>query len=385
MIMDLTYLQPVPVDTLIAAIRTGKDSIRLWVDTLNVSYPCIYTVYAGNYARVEFDAISHRYVFDSSDPNNNGWSINDVPHDENAEALKRVYYAVGGDNPSVEKLTESLDVLNQISGVYGGPTDAKATFDAICNIAGNYSGGANEPYAEYTYDEDGYVTTATLYGFTVIPRYMFSNMARLTCVDLTNSPNLESIGASAFDSCRALDSIIGLPDTISSIGSYAFSQCQALALTRLPSNLTSIGNSAFYLCFNLALTELPSGLVDIGNQAFVRCESINIHELPSSISTLGAQAFQGCTGLDTMIIGAQALPSSAFESCTGLTDVWIRSSCTDISAAYSYSRAPFKGCSNIQSIYAEPNSKPGNWGNYFNYIGSSTAITVQYGQTTSPF
>ena len=53
----------------------------------------------------------------------------------NVEALQALYAALGGNSADVANATQIVDVLNAISGLYGGATTAVQNADAIANIA----------------------------------------------------------------------------------------------------------------------------------------------------------------------------------------------------------------------------------------------------------
>ena len=76
-------------------------------------------------------------------------------------------------------------------------------------IISRFPAGATKPYIEETYNSDGQLIDAKMYGHETI---------------------------------RA----------------YAFYYCPSLASTTLPSGITSIGDAAFSYCSSLALTSLPS-------------------------------------------------------------------------------------------------------------------------------
>ena len=257
------------------------------------------------------------------------------------------------------------------------------------------SGGAaaTEPYIEYTMDADGNVTGASFVGFTHIPGYIcmtnteYGQLRTLVTVDFSRSPKLASIGDYAFYDCTGL-TLTSLPEGVTSIGDSAFQGCTGLALTSLPEGVTSIGNSAFQDCTGLALTSLPEGVTNIGSYAFRGCTGLALTSLPEGVDHIGAYAFQDCTSLKYMEIAAQKLGTGTriFQNCTGLLAVWLRNTCTTITAA-SAANAPFVGCPTSLAIYAEPAAALSGWGAYFNRTGSNgnTTVAVVYGQTERPW
>ena len=157
--------------------------------------------------------------------------------------------------------------------------------------------GATEPYIEETYDADGNLIGAKMYGYTFIRNKMYANMEYLKSIEMHGD--------------------------ISYIGEYAFAKCTNLAFASLPEGLTSIGIRAFQNCTNLALTSLPDGLTSIGDNAFYNCTSLTLTSLPESLTSIGIRAFQGCTSLTSITFkGTPAtIASTLFYNCTNLTDI----------------------------------------------------------------
>ena len=158
-------------------------------------------------------------------------------------------------------------------------------------------GGATEPYIEETYDADGNLIEAKLYGYTKVRNYAFVN-----CTNLA---------------------LTSLPEGLTSIGEGAFTGCTSLALTSLPAGVMSIGNGAFYGCSNLALTSLPAGVMSIGDDTFRGCTSLALTSLPKSLTSIGHSAFAGCSNLTSITFKGTptTIASSAFDGCTNLTDI----------------------------------------------------------------
>ena len=156
--------------------------------------------------------------------------------------------------------------------------------------------GATEPYIEETYDADGNLIEAKMYGYTKIRDYLFYNCTHLA--------------------------LTSLPEGITSIGQYAFRNCTNLALTSLPEGLTSIEGSAFEDCTSLALTSLPEG-TSIGQYAFHNCTNLALTSLPESLTSIGESTFYNCTSLTSITFkGTPAsIASNAFYVCTNLTDI----------------------------------------------------------------
>ena len=155
-------------------------------------------------------------------------------------------------------------------------------------------GGATEPYIEETYDADGNLIGAKMYGYTKVRDSVFSG-----CTSLAH---------------------VSLPEDLTSINENAFFGCTSLALTSLPESLTSIGRRAFRNCKSLALTSLPEGLTSIGSYAFYGCTSLTSIIFKGTPTTIGSDAFYGCTNLtDIKVPWAEGAVSGAPWGATNAT------------------------------------------------------------------
>ena len=160
----------------------------------------------------------------------------------------------------------------------------------------NTSGGAGatEPYIEETYDADGNLIGAKMYGYTKIRGDLFTE-----CTNLAH---------------------VSLPESLTSIGEYAFSYCENLALTSLPAGLTNMGGGAFYGCSSLALTSLPESLTSIGYRTFADCTSLTSITFKGTPTTIDSTAFDGCTNLtDIKVPWAEGAVANAPWGATNAT------------------------------------------------------------------
>ena len=192
----------------------------------------------------------------------------------------------------------------------------------IGGVIGTLEGGAGatEPYIEETYDANGNLIDAKMYGYTKVRDYAFYYCKNLALTSLPES--LTSIGNYAFYYCTSL-ALTSLPEGLTRISGNAFYSCTSLALTSLPEGLTRMGNSAFSGCTNLALTSLPEGLTKIDGNVFYSCKNLAITSLPESLISIGNYAFSGCTSLTSITFKGtpSSIMSSAFNGCTNLTDI----------------------------------------------------------------
>ena len=180
--------------------------------------------------------------------------------------------------------------------------------------------GATEPYIEETYDANGNLIDAKMYGYTKVRAYAFYYCKNLALTSLPES--LTSIGNYAFYYCTSL-ALTSLPEGLTRISGNAFYSCTSLALTSLPEGLTSMGNSAFSGCTNLALTSLPEGLTKIDDNVFFGCKNLALTSLPESLISIGTYAFYSCTSLTSITFKGtpSSIMSAAFDGCTNLTDI----------------------------------------------------------------
>ena len=164
--------------------------------------------------------------------------------------------------------------------------------DAISNLTSG--GGATEPYIEETYDSNGNLIEAKLYGYT-------------------------KIRDNAFSSCQNL-ALISLPESVTSIGINAFDGCMNLALTSLPAGITSIRNNAFSICMNLALTSLPAGITNIESSAFYYCINLTSITFEGTPTSIASNAFTACDNLTTINVPwAEGAVSNAPWGATNAT------------------------------------------------------------------
>jgi len=144
---------------------------------------------------------------------------------------------------------------------------------------------------------------------------------------------VKHIGASAFDNCKNLTSIL-IPNTITSIGSYAFSYCSGITGTlTLPTTLKKLGDGAFYGCSNLTSVTIPASLTDIGYYCFLESNlvtSFNVNASNPDYTSVGGMLMSknqdtifSCppakTGAITIPTTVKLIGSHAFYNCTKIT------------------------------------------------------------------
>lgn len=152
------------------------------------------------------------------------------------------------------------------------------------------------------------------------------------------------IGKSAFEDCRAANSII-LPESITEIGANAFKGCDVLKSINIPHGVTTIGESAFAECKYLNSITLPESVISIGNDAFAYCSNLSSVELPSRVDHFGSHMFEWCTSLTSVKIpeGAKDLYCT-FYVCESLVEVTLPFGITEIG------NHAFNGCTALENI-----------------------------------
>ena len=156
------------------------------------------------------------------------------------------------------------------------------------------------------------------------------NQNHLTSVTIPET--VESIGASAFESCagltaiwvhednraycsdssgvlfdKAMTTLIAapgkltgdyvVPNGVTTIEASAFFET-AIGGVTLPSTLETIGDYAFGCCENLLCADLNNGLTTIGMEAFGSCTSLRDIQIPASVGSIGEMAFTGCDSMN---------------------------------------------------------------------------------------
>ncbi len=120
-----------------------------------------------------------------------------------------------------------------------------------------------------------------------------------------------SIGASAFNHCIGLTSII-IPDCVTNIGSRAFGSCTELTSITIPESVTNIGSGAFGGCTELTSITIPESVTNIGSGAFSSCIGLTSITIPESVTSIGDSAFAYCFGLTEIKYNAKNVTSSSF-------------------------------------------------------------------------
>lgn len=213
-------------------------------------------------------------------------------------------------------------------------------------------------------------------GPTSIGKSAFGYCSGLTSFVL--SDNVRSLGESAFQSCRELNSInldkvqlignnafdsTGFTGTLrvptADVGKNAFSSCKNItrveffkqpgspsswsvsegefygcsALTEVvfADGLTGIGKSAFAGSGLTGFT-MPEGNIEIGEMAFSACKNLTSFDYSVCSPSIGDKVFAGCTNLKTVIMpqSIRSMGAEVFSNCTSLSSVQFPASVTGI-------------------------------------------------------
>lgn len=195
-----------------------------------------------------------------------------------------------------------------------------------------------------------------------IPANICMHMTNLTSITIPE--NVTSIGASAFNNCTGLKTVVWNAKNCSdapfrssqgSITSFTFGSkvesipanlcmnMNNLTSITIPENVTSIGEDAFYGCSGLktivwnakncsdapfssiansiTLFSFGDGLESIPANLCQGMTQLTYISIPSGVKSIGNQAFDGCSGLRTVYIpeNVTALGEKAFSGCSGLS------------------------------------------------------------------
>ena len=132
----------------------------------------------------------------------------------------------------------------------------------------------------------------------------FANNQELTSVDLSHAPNLKKIDSNAFSNCSMTSINFGTNCDIDTIGTSAFESCKSLASITI-GKVKTLGECAFNNCTELANINRTSDgkndlrsstLTSIGRYTFGGCTSLANLYLPSTLMRINAAAFVNSGG-----------------------------------------------------------------------------------------
>ncbi|MBR6117867.1 MAG: leucine-rich repeat domain-containing protein [Paludibacteraceae bacterium] len=181
--------------------------------------------------------------------------------------------------------------------------------------------------------------TGSMFNYTLdrIPTYQYC--CDITAVSLPNG--LVNIGDFAFANITSCKEII-LPATVKFIGKGAFMNSTNLYVNRIWSpNIISVGDSAFYGCKHIGSI---SGLIkDTVRNATFYGTGATLSSIPSHVRYIGDYAFAGCDVGSTLTIpdNVTHIGDSAFANCSNLTTIILNSDEIALNAIYPDFQFPF--------------------------------------------
>lgn len=204
------------------------------------------------------------------------------------------------------------------------------------------------------------------YGQSVIRPINFSNSASLTT--LTLNSGVETIEASAFDGCSALENIT-LSSSLTRIGKDAFKETKYYTDAAQTKDTLIVLDSwaiGFEASGENHDVQINNSVVSaVSDELFKDNPYITSVRL-SNVKTLGNEVFKGATNLKSVDMNLLTdVPASTFEDCTSLTEVNLpritnvgarafanNTSLTSInlSRVTSIAESAFEGCSQLETI-----------------------------------
>lgn len=188
----------------------------------------------------------------------------------------------------------------------------------------------------------------------------FQNCSRIKSVVLPKK--ILTICESAFEGCRALESVSGL-EQCRGIGGYAFKNCNKLKTRIVFEKDVLICGSAFEGCHEIESIEFGGRIsfsgITIGivldamdDNIFADCRKLSHFKFPVGVREIHAGAFAGCSSLLDVVIpdSVEKIRSAGtgdlgvFEGCTSLRSVTIPSNVKSVGSN------AFKGCSSLKKV-----------------------------------
>jgi hypothetical protein len=138
---------------------------------------------------------------------------------------------------------------------------------------------------------------------------------------MQSSEAIEYIGSSAFEGCGLVE--ITLPNLMGLFGSSTFSACYSLKRVDLGQHITEIETGTFSDCKSIDSINLPTNLLSISPFAFANCESLIKIEIPSSVNNIGHRAFLGCNSLKELTLpeNIEIIEEATFLNCQSLKEI----------------------------------------------------------------
>lgn len=175
----------------------------------------------------------------------------------------------------------------------------------------------------------------------------FQNCKQITSV--TIGPNIEVIGADAFNGCTSLQTVTGLNNLMSMPNGGVFRGCTSLTSADIDySKVTAVPGYNFDGCTNLTnIGTNFSEVLSVGERAFRNCQNLNMVINSSILTSIEAEAFANTGVTSITLSGLVTLgggyESGAFKDCKNLTSANLSgSTITEMTGT-------FWGCTNLTS------------------------------------
>ncbi len=172
-------------------------------------------------------------------------------------------------------------------------------------------------FSSYSY-KSGYGTNENMTSINIpasvktIESDAFCDFTSLKTVTFAEGSALETIARYAFNNCTSLETINGIPASLTTIGESAFKNCSSLkALDLSATAVTEILKYTFYNTESMTTCALPQALVTIGEYAFYNTGIENL-TVPATVTTIGVSAFEDA-GLVTITFPKASVMTSLGE------------------------------------------------------------------------
>ncbi len=211
--------------------------------------------------------------------------------------------------------------------------------DGIEKIAGN------------TFASCTSLTTITLpLGLTYIGNDAFNGCKALTeVVNLSNHPNISSMGNQVFMNCTSLGGELIIPKNMTTI-THSY-QKTAITYVYIHENVTKINDGTFSGCSNLAKVEFSPNIniTSLGAGTF-NSTAITSIDIPASVTDLTRALFENCNKLETVnFLSDTNLVSitgnNVFSNCSSLKKIQLPNSLTTWTGV-----GVFNNCTSLEEI-----------------------------------
>lgn len=249
-------------------------------------------------------------------------------------------------------LTAIADAIRGKTGDEGTLTPAQ-----MAQAIEDLPAGAEEPYVEYTLDEQLGIsfTGAVLHGFTVVPKFFASCISSdkgTISVDIPEGVTKIckyafqyaglSHGINLPDSLRTIEehafegsdfTSIDIPDDVETIENNVFSNCNKLERCHMPEHMQTVNSyNLFYYCSKLQTVNFPAAWTIVDRTCFFMCSALAITRIPDTVTEIKDSAFMNTGLTDIDIMGSCNVGWGAFGKCQNLKTVKFHSVNTTIDA-----------------------------------------------------